>query len=63
VGLSSSGEDVDAIELLADGHLLVSTTDSASVSGVSAKDEDLLEFTPTSWERHRRNLEALLRRE
>jgi hypothetical protein len=48
VGLTSSDEDVDAIELLPDGRLLVSTTGSVSVSGVSGADEDVLEFTPTS---------------
>jgi hypothetical protein len=48
VGLTTSDEDVDAIELLSNGHLLVSTTGSVSVSGVSGADEDLLEFTPTS---------------
>ena len=48
VGLSTSDEDVDAIELLSSGHLLVSTTGSVSVSGVSGEDEDLLELTPTS---------------
>jgi hypothetical protein len=48
VGLSDGAEDVDAIELLPNGHLLVSTTGSFSVSGVSGADEDLLEFTHTS---------------
>ena len=49
VGLSNDSEDVDAVELLADGRLLVSTTGSVSVTGVSSgADEDLLEFTPTS---------------
>jgi PKD repeat protein len=49
VGLSGDSEDVDAIELLSNGHLLVSTTGSVGVPGVSSgADEDLLEFTPTS---------------
>ncbi len=48
VGLTTSDEDVDAIELLPNGHLLVSTTGSVSVSGASGADEDLLEFSPTS---------------
>jgi myo-inositol-hexaphosphate 3-phosphohydrolase/PKD repeat protein len=48
VGLSNSDEDVDAVELLADGRLLVSTTGSFSVSGVSGADEDIIAFTPTS---------------
>jgi hypothetical protein len=46
VGLTSSDEDIDAIELLPNGHLLVSTTGSVSVSGVSGAREDVLEFTP-----------------
>ncbi len=49
VGLaSSSDEDVDAIELLPDGRLLVSTVGAVGVTGVSGQDEDLLAFTPTS---------------
>ncbi len=48
VGLSKRGEDIDAIELLENGHLLVSTQGGLSVSGASGKDEDILEFTPTS---------------
>jgi sugar lactone lactonase YvrE len=48
VGLDTSSEDIDAIELLADGRLLVSTLGNISVPGVSGKDEDLLAFTPTS---------------
>jgi PKD repeat protein len=54
VGLTTSDEDVDAIELLPSGQLLVSTTGSFSVPGVSGTlsgaDEDLLLFTPTSLE-------------
>ena len=46
VGLNNSGEDVDAIDLLDDGRLLVSTLGSASVPGVSSSDEDVLAFTP-----------------
>ena len=45
-GLATSGEDVDAIEVLANGHLLISTRDLVSVTGVSGEDEDVLEFTP-----------------
>ena len=48
VGLTTSSEDVDAFALLADGRLLFSTTGSPVVPGVSAKDEDLLVFVPTS---------------
>lgn len=47
VGLSSSGEDIDAIHQLDDGSLVISTLGSHSVSGVSGKDEDLVRFVPT----------------
>lgn len=48
VGLSTTAEDVDAIGFAPDGRLIVSTTGSFSVTGVSGNDEDLLAFTPTS---------------
>jgi hypothetical protein len=48
VGLTTSGEDVDAFELLANGTIVLSTAGSASVPGVSAGAEDLLAFTPTA---------------
>ncbi|HSF61849.1 MAG TPA: PKD domain-containing protein, partial [Gaiellaceae bacterium] len=46
VGLEASGEDVDAVELLEDGRLLVSTSGAVSVTGVSGADEDVLAYTP-----------------
>jgi 6-phosphogluconolactonase (cycloisomerase 2 family) len=48
VGLTTNAHDVDAVELLTDGRLLMSTTGSATVSGATARDEDLLAFAPTS---------------
>jgi glucose/arabinose dehydrogenase/PKD repeat protein len=48
VGLTTSGEDVDAFDLLAGGSLLLSTEGSASVTGVTGDDKDLLSFTPSS---------------
>ncbi len=45
-GLEASGEDTDAIELLDDGRLLVSTSGAVSVTGVSGEDKDVLAFTP-----------------
>jgi hypothetical protein len=48
VGLTANGEDVDAVHLLADGDLLISTASTFSVSGVSGENEDLIRFTPTS---------------
>ena len=47
VSLTRSGEDIDGIELLPDGRLLISTKGSFSVSGLSGKDEDISAFTPT----------------
>ncbi|MBI2808098.1 MAG: tandem-95 repeat protein [Planctomycetes bacterium] len=48
VGLSGSAENVDALAVLPDGRILISTSGAAAVPGVSAQDEDLLVFTPTS---------------
>ncbi len=48
VGLTTSGEDVDAFELLSNGKLVLSTAGSVSVTGVSGGEEDLLAFTPSS---------------
>ena len=47
-GLSLNAEDVDTVELLPNGHLLISTTGAASVTGLVAQDEDVIEFTPTT---------------
>ena len=47
VGLTTNGEDVDAVERLANGNLLISTVNSVTVS-VAGEDEDLLEFVPTT---------------
>ena len=46
VGLRGAAEDVDAVELLADGRVLVSTLGRARVGRLRARDEDLLVFTP-----------------
>jgi hypothetical protein len=48
VGLSASAENVDAIELLSDGRVIVSTTGNFTVPGVSGQDRDLIAFTPTA---------------
>jgi hypothetical protein len=48
VGLSTNAEDVDAVELLSNGHLLISTSGAFTVAGVSGADEDVIEFTPSS---------------
>ena len=46
VDLNGEGEDVDAVEVLADGTILVSTEGQATVSGTRVRPEDLLAFTP-----------------
>jgi sugar lactone lactonase YvrE len=48
VGFTQSAADVDTVELLSDGRIVISTTGNVSVSGISARDEDLLAFTPTT---------------
>ena len=48
VGLTAGSEDVDALELLPSGHILVSTFGAVAVAGFSGDDKDLLEFSPTS---------------
>lgn len=48
VGLTTTSEDIDALGALPDGRVLISTVGSASVSGASAADEDVLVFTPTA---------------
>ena len=48
VGLTTTAADVDAVELLSTGEIAISTSDTVSVSGVSARDEDLLAFTPVA---------------
>ncbi len=48
VGLDTNNEDIDAIALLPDGRLLMSTTGRARVSGISARDEDIIAFMPAS---------------
>ena len=47
VGLTTSGEDITAVTVLADGTLLISVVDRFSVPGASGGDEDLIAFSPT----------------
>ncbi len=47
VGLSSSGEDVDAVMLLDDGRIVISTAGRTSTGAHTAEDEDLSAFTAT----------------
>jgi hypothetical protein len=48
VGLTAGSEDVDAVELLPNGHILISTYGAVAVASFSGDDKDLLEFAPTS---------------
>ncbi|HSF61940.1 MAG TPA: hypothetical protein VLA69_09615, partial [Gaiellaceae bacterium] len=48
VGLTVAGEDLDAVEFLPNGHLLLSTINTFAVTSAGGEDEDLLEFVPTS---------------
>ena len=44
IGLTTNGEDIDAIDFAPDGQLLISTLGGVKVAGVSGTDEDLLAF-------------------
>ena len=48
VGLTRKQEGIDGIAVLANGNIWISTIGNPSVPGVRARDEDLLEFTPTA---------------
>lgn len=46
VGLDTTSEIIDALDVLPDGRILISTTSNSSVPGLSALDEDIMAFTP-----------------
>ena len=48
VGLTTTSENIDSISFAPDGRLIIGTTDSFTVTGVSGNGEDLLAFTSTS---------------
>ncbi len=49
VGLTTNGEDIDAVSEMPDGSLIISTLGNSNVTqGVSATDMDLLLFNPAS---------------
>lgn len=48
VGLTTSDENIDAVSVLADGRVLISTWGAFSVTGATGADEDLAAFTPTT---------------
>ncbi len=45
VGLSDDSENIDALAMLSNGNLIISTTGAVTATGASGADEDLLEFT------------------
>ena len=48
VGLTTTSGQIDALEVLPDGRILISTASNPSVPGVIGADEDILAFTPTT---------------
>jgi sugar lactone lactonase YvrE len=49
VGLDTTSENIDALDILLDGRILISTTGNPTVPGLSGlADEDILAFTPTT---------------
>lgn len=48
VGLTKASEDIDALDLLPGGRLIISTVGAYAVAGAQGKGDDLLSFTPTS---------------
>jgi hypothetical protein len=48
VGLSSNGEDIDGMSVLADGRILLTTQGNFYADNIVGRDEDLLVFMPTT---------------
>ena len=48
MGLTTTNEDIDAVDYTADGKLIISTLGAFAVTGVSGEDEDLIIFSPTA---------------
>ena len=48
VGLDASAEKIDALEILPNGNVLISTTGNSSLPGLAWNDEDIIEFIPTT---------------
>jgi len=48
IGLDTTAENIDAISVLQDGRILISTGGNPSVPGVTGNDEDIMAFTPTT---------------
>jgi len=47
-GLFGSDEDIDAVHILTNGNIILSTIDGATLGGVSFGDGDLIEYNPTT---------------
>ncbi len=47
VQLNGEGEDVDGLDLLPDGDLLITMSGNFNVTGASGNDSDIIRFTPT----------------
>ena len=62
VGLTTTNEDIDAIDRLGDGRIVLSTVGSFGVTGATGNDEDLIVFTPLSLAPRHRHMGALFRR-
>jgi hypothetical protein len=48
VGLTTTGENIDALSVAANGLIYLSTTDAFAVSGISGADEDVFTCTPVT---------------
>jgi hypothetical protein len=48
VGLANASEDIDALDMMPDGRLILSTLGAYAVPGANGKGNNLLRFTPTS---------------
>jgi hypothetical protein len=44
----SGNEDVDAVHILSNGHIVLSTTGGATLGGLSFQDEDLVDYDPAT---------------
>ncbi len=44
----SANEDIDAVHILANGHIALSTTGGATLGGLSFGDDDIIEYDPVS---------------
>ncbi|MEE8271859.1 MAG: Ig-like domain-containing protein, partial [Alphaproteobacteria bacterium] len=45
---SNTSEDIDAAHVLANGHIVLSTTDDATLGGLTFGDDDLVEYDPVA---------------